>query len=178
VDEETSEADQRAGSAQLCDPARLQQLIHDRLGAAGYQNVGMDHYAKPDDEMVKAQKNKTLWRNFQGYTTHKNCDIYAFGASSISQTRDVYMQNEKNLKQYQERVAAGHLPVERGLRLTHEDQIRRDLITRIMCDMELDTEALASNGVSIFPTNSPMAWPNCRPWLPTAWFGWTRDGLW
>jgi oxygen-independent coproporphyrinogen-3 oxidase len=122
----------------------LQQLIHDRLGAAGYQNVGMDHYAKPDDEMVKAQQNKTLWRNFQGYTTHKNCDIYAFGVSSISQTRDVYMQNDKNLKSYQERVAAGHLPVERGLRLTHEDQLRRELITRIMCDMEIDTRAFGA----------------------------------
>jgi oxygen-independent coproporphyrinogen-3 oxidase len=92
----------------------LQQLIHERLGAAGYLNIGMDHYAKPDDEMVKAQRTKTLWRNFQGYTTHKECDIYAFGASSISQTPDVYMQNEKNLKHYQELVGAGHLPVERG----------------------------------------------------------------
>lgn len=116
----------------------LQQLIHDRLGAAGYVNIGMDHFAKPDDELVQAQRNKTLWRNFQGYTTHKDCDIYAFGASSISQTRDVYAQNEKNLKQYQERVVAGQLPIERGLRLTREDQMRRDLITRIMCDLELD----------------------------------------
>jgi len=115
----------------------LQQLIHDRLGAAGYVNIGMDHFAKPEDELVQAQRAKTLWRNFQGYTTHKDCDIYAFGASSISQTREVYMQNEKNLKKYQERVAAGHLPVERGLRLTREDLIRRDLITRIMCDLEL-----------------------------------------
>ncbi len=116
----------------------LQQLIHDRLGAAGYVNIGMDHFAKPDDELVQAQRNKTLWRNFQGYTTHKDCDIYAFGASSISQTREVYAQNEKNLKKYQERVAAGQLPIERGLRLTQEDQMRRDLITRIMCDLELD----------------------------------------
>lgn len=116
----------------------LQQLIHDRLGAAGYVNIGMDHFAKPDDELVQAQRNKTLWRNFQGYTTHKDCDIYAFGASSISQTREAYAQNEKNLKKYQERVAAGQLPIERGLRLTHEDRMRRDLITRIMCDLELD----------------------------------------
>jgi oxygen-independent coproporphyrinogen-3 oxidase len=115
----------------------LQQLIHERLGTAGYVNIGMDHFAKPEDELVHAQRAKTLWRNFQGYTTHKNCDIYAFGASSISQTRTVYMQNEKNLKKYQERVVAGHLPVERGLRLTREDEIRRDLITRIMCDLEL-----------------------------------------
>ncbi len=119
----------------------LQQLIHERLGAAGYLNIGMDHYAKPDDEMVKAQRTKTLWRNFQGYTTHKECDIYAFGASSISQTPDVYMQNEKNLKHYQELVGAGHLPVERGLKLTQDDHIRREAITRIMCDLEMDTVA-------------------------------------
>jgi oxygen-independent coproporphyrinogen-3 oxidase len=116
----------------------LQQLIHDRLGAAGYVNIGMDHFAKPEDELVQAQRAKTLWRNFQGYTTHKDGDIYAVGASSISQTRSVYAQNEKNLKRYQERVASGHLPVERGLRLTREDMLRRDLITRIMCDLELD----------------------------------------
>ncbi len=122
----------------------LQQLIHERLGAAGYLNIGMDHYAKPDDEMVQAQRGKTLWRNFQGYTTHKECDIYAFGASSISQTPDVYMQNEKNLKKYQELVQAGHLPVERGLRLTRDDHIRREAITRIMCDLELDTEAFGA----------------------------------
>ena len=119
----------------------LQQLIHERLGAAGYLNIGMDHYAKPDDEMVKAQRSKTLWRNFQGYTNHTDCDIYAFGASSISQTPDVYMQNEKNLKKYQELVGSGHLPVERGLKLTREDHIRREAITRIMCDLEMDTAA-------------------------------------
>lgn len=119
----------------------LQQLIHERLGSAGYQNIGMDHYAKKDDEMVKAQRDKTLWRNFQGYTTHKNCDIYAFGASSISQTNDVYLQSEKKIGRYQELVRAGHLPVERGIRLTRDDHIRRDAITKVMCDLELDMDA-------------------------------------
>ena len=132
-----NEADLPAFATRL----ELQQLIHERLGAAGYLNIGMDHYARPDDEMVKAQQEKTLWRNFQGYTTHKDCDIYAFGASSISQTPNVYMQNEKNLKRYQEQVGAGHLPVERGLRLTPEDQLRREAVTRIMCDLEMDTAA-------------------------------------
>lgn len=122
----------------------LQQLIHDRLNAAGYVNIGMDHFAKPEDELVQAQQAKTLWRNFQGYTTHKDCDIYAFGASSISQTQAVYVQNEKNLKRYQERAVAGHLPVERGLRLTHDDQLRRDLISRIMCDLELNYDDFAA----------------------------------
>jgi len=119
----------------------LQQLIHERLGAQGYINIGMDHYARETDEMVVAQRNKTLWRNFQGYTTHKNCDIYAFGASSISQTRDVYMQNEKKIGRYQSLIKAGHLPVERGLRLTRDDHVRREAITRVMCDLELDLPA-------------------------------------
>ncbi len=119
----------------------LQDLIHKRLDAAGYLNIGMDHYAKPTDEMVLAQRTKTLWRNFQGYTTHKSCDIHAFGASSISQTHDCYMQNEKKLGRYQELVGAGHLPVERGLRITHDDHIRREAITRIMCDLEMDMPA-------------------------------------
>jgi len=117
----------------------LQQAVHDKLGVAGYINIGMDHFAKPDDEMVRAQQNKTLWRNFQGYTTHKDCDILAFGVSSISQTETVYMQNEKNLKRYQERIAATGLAVERGLRLNRDDQVRREAITRMMCDLELDT---------------------------------------
>ena len=122
----------------------LQQMIHDRLGAAGYLNIGMDHYARPEDEIIKAQQSKTLWRNFQGYTTHKDCDIYAFGVSSISQTPDTYMQNEKNLKKYQERIGKGGLAVERGLKLTRDDQIRRDAITRIMCDLELDLPSFAA----------------------------------
>lgn len=122
----------------------LQQLIHERLGAAGYLNVGMDHYARPEDEMIKAQQEKTLWRNFQGYTTHKECDIYAFGTSSISQTANAYMQNEKNLKRYQELVAKGGLAVERGLKLNRDDHIRRDAITRVMCDLELDKAAFSA----------------------------------
>ena len=116
----------------------LQQAVNETLGAAGYVNIGLDHFARPEDELVRAQQNKTLWRNFQGYTTHKNCDILAFGASSISQTADVYMQNEKKLKRYQDRVAATGSAVERGLKLTLDDQIRRDAITRVMCDLELD----------------------------------------
>ncbi|MGD9787355.1 MAG: coproporphyrinogen III oxidase, partial [Sulfuricellaceae bacterium] len=93
------------------------------------------------DEIELAQKNKTLYRNFQGYTTHKDCDLYAFGASSISQTEDVFVQNHKDLKRYQALVEEGRLPIERGLRVTAEDKLRRDAITRIMCDLELDKAA-------------------------------------
>lgn len=116
----------------------LQKLTLEKLTAAGYIYIGMDHFAKPDDELVKAQQNKTLYRNFQGYTTHKNCDIIAFGVSAISQTDDVYAQNVKVLSEYRSLLESGQLPTERGLRITQEDKLHRDAITRIMCDLELD----------------------------------------
>lgn len=119
----------------------LQELILDRLTAAGYVYIGMDHYALPGDELVVAQRNKTLYRNFQGYTTHKECDILAFGASAISQTEDVYAQNLKSLRDYRTRIEAGRLATERGLRVGREDKLRREVITRIMCDLELDKAA-------------------------------------
>lgn len=126
---------------QLEQRLALQKLTLEKLTAAGYVYIGMDHFARPDDELVQAQQSRTLYRNFQGYTTHKNCDIMAFGASAISQTEDVYVQNEKVLSKYRSEINAGHLPVERGLRITPEDKLRRDAIARIMCDLELDKVA-------------------------------------
>ena len=121
----------------------MQLLMHDKLAQAGYVYIGMDHFAKPGDELVKAQQEKTLHRNFQGYTTHKDCDIYAFGASAISQTDEVYAQNFKRLLDYESRVDARHLPVERGLRITRDDKIRRDAISKVMCDLSLERKPFA-----------------------------------
>ena len=121
----------------------LQQLLLQRLEAAGYAYIGMDHFAKPGDELVKAQQHKTLYRNFQGYTTHKDCDIYAFGVSAISQTDEVYVQNAKNLSEYQQRIEHGGLATERGLRISRDDRLRRDAIVRIMCDLELNKPAFS-----------------------------------
>jgi oxygen-independent coproporphyrinogen-3 oxidase len=109
-----------------------------RPAEAGYLYIGMDHYARADDEIVKAQKEKTLYRNFQGYTTHKNSDIYAFGVSGIGQTEDVFVQNAKKLADYEQRIGEGRLATERGLRVTAEDKLRRDAIVTIMCDLELN----------------------------------------
>ena len=152
--------------ADLPDPATrlgLQQAVNDALGTAGYVNIGLDHFARPADELVRAQQNKTLWRNFQGYTTHKDCDILAFGASSISQTADVYMQNEKSLKNYQERVAATGLAVERGLKLTRDDRIQREAITRVMCDLELDFAAFGREWGIVFTDYFVDALTELRP---------------
>jgi oxygen-independent coproporphyrinogen-3 oxidase len=141
----------------------LQQAVNESLGAAGYVNIGLDHFARPEDELVRAQQNKTLWRNFQGYTTHKDCDILAFGASSISQTADVYMQNEKSLKRYQDRVATTGFAVERGLKLTRDDQIQREAITRVMCDLELDFAAFGSEWGVTFTDYFADALTELRP---------------
>lgn len=117
----------------------LQEYLLDRLVGAGYLYIGMDHYALPGDELIVAQQNKTLYRNFQGYTTHKNSDVLAFGVSAISQTEDVYVQNLKKISEYRDRIQSGKLATERGVKITREDKLRREAITRIMCDLEINT---------------------------------------
>jgi oxygen-independent coproporphyrinogen-3 oxidase len=108
-----------------------------------YVYIGMDHFARPNDELVSAQRNKTLQRNFQGYSTRGNADIYAFGMSSISQIPDAYWQNEKELPQYYAAVDAGKVPLTRGYVVSEEDKIRRDTIMRVMCDLSLDYAAMS-----------------------------------
>lgn len=116
----------------------LMTLIGDKLTGAGYVYIGMDHFAKPEDELTLAQKNKTLYRNFQGYTTKAQADLIGMGVTSISMVGDVYAQNLKGLTEYQTRVSEGTLPTHRGYRLSKDDLIRRSVITRIMCDLEID----------------------------------------
>jgi len=113
-------------------------LTHERLMDAGYIDIGLDHFARPDDELSVALQEGTLHRNFQGYTTRAGASLYGFGVSSISQTANSYRQNHKTLTAWRDALAAGELPVERGLRLTEEDQRRRELIMDLMCRRELD----------------------------------------
>ena len=114
------------------------KLVIETLTGAGYAFIGMDHFAKPDDELVKALESRTLQRNFQGYSTRGGTEIRGFGVSSISQTARTYRQNHKTLEKYYESLAAGRLPVERGIELTDEDVLRRQVIMRLMCDFALD----------------------------------------
>jgi oxygen-independent coproporphyrinogen III oxidase len=113
-------------------------LAHDRLTRAGYVDVGLDHFARPDDELAVAQRAGTLQRNFQGYSTRAGASLYGFGISSISSTSDTYRQNHKTLPAWRDALARGELPIERGLRLTAEDARRRTIIMRLMCDRRLD----------------------------------------
>ena len=129
---------------------QLLKLTIEKLTASGFDYIGMDHFAKPNDELTLAQKNKTLQRNFQGYSTRGNTDIYSFGISSISQAADAYWQNYKELDTYSERLSHGEAPIERGYVLTEEDIVRRKTIMRLMCDLELDYAALSEQvGVNV-----------------------------
>jgi oxygen-independent coproporphyrinogen-3 oxidase len=108
-----------------------------------YTYIGMDHFARAKDELVVAQRNKTLQRNFQGYSTRGNADIYAFGMSAISQIPDAYWQNEKDLLKYYAALDAGKVPLSRGYVVSDEDKIRRDTIMRVMCDLGLNYAAMS-----------------------------------
>ncbi|MBL9215008.1 MAG: oxygen-independent coproporphyrinogen III oxidase [Opitutaceae bacterium] len=119
-------------------------VAHARLTGAGYVDIGLDHFARPDDELALAQREGTLHRNFQGYSTAAGASLYGFGVSSISSTADTYRQNRKELSEWQADVRAGRLPVERALVLTPEDRRRRTLIMRLMCDRRLDYSALGA----------------------------------
>jgi oxygen-independent coproporphyrinogen III oxidase len=114
-----------------------------KLVAAGYATIGMDHFARPDDELAVAFREGTLHRNFQGYTTRAGASLYGFGMSSISQTDGSFRQNHKELPDYEAALREGRLPIERGYLLTDDDRRRRTIITDIMCARGLDYAALS-----------------------------------
>ena len=108
-----------------------------------YVYIGMDHFARPGDELAVAQQRKELQRNFQGYSTRGGADIYALGMSSISQIPDAYWQNEKDLPKYYAALDAGKTPMVRGYFVTDEDKLRRETIMRVMCDLSLDYSSMS-----------------------------------
>ena len=114
------------------------QLSIEKLTHAGYQYIGMDHFAKPDDELSLAQQQNRLHRNFQGYATHAECDLIGFGITSIGNIGDAYAQNVKTLLEYDTLLKQNQLPLMRGISLSEDDKLRRNIITRLICDFELN----------------------------------------
>ena len=112
------------------------------LTGAGYVYIGMDHFARPDDELAIAQRQGRLHRNFQGYSTHADCDMLSFGISSISKIGPCYCQNVKTLDEYYDRLDNGILPVFRGVELNADDILRRAIIQSLMCHFELSIESI------------------------------------
>ncbi len=135
----------RINEADLPSPdAKLQilQLAIRRLTDAGYVFIGMDHFAKPDDELAVAQRQGRLHRNFQGYSTHAEADLMAFGVSALSKVGPTYCQNYKTIEEYYDALDRDELPVLRGIELTPDDVLRRSIIQALMCHFELSTESV------------------------------------
>jgi oxygen-independent coproporphyrinogen-3 oxidase len=136
---------QRIDAADLPSPEiklALLQLAIDKLGAAGYTYIGMDHFALPDDDLALAQARGSLHRNFMGYTTHADTDLVGLGVSAISHIGASFSQNPRDLSTWQAAIDEGHLPVVRGVRLSEDDQLRGDLIQQLMCQGEIPVSAL------------------------------------
>ncbi len=138
---EMFKAQRQIEAAELPDAALRLALFAralERLSAAGYVYIGMDHFARVDDELAQAQRAGTLQRNFQGYSTHGDCDIVGLGVSAIGRIGESYSQNARDLIGYYAALDAGRLPVMRGLQLDEDDIIRRELIGELMCHGSLD----------------------------------------
>src|ERR1700722_2353436 len=127
----------------------LLKLAIGKLREAGYDYIGMDHFALPGDSLALARQNGTLHRSFQGYTTHANRDLVSFGVSAIGQIGDLYVQNHKALPEYQAAVAGGALPSNRSRSMTRDDRIRKDVINALMCHGFIEIPAIeARNGIA------------------------------
>jgi oxygen-independent coproporphyrinogen-3 oxidase len=121
---------------------RMLQLCIERLTAAGYVYIGMDHFAKPEDDLAIAQRQGRLHRNFQGYSTHADTDLVSCGVSAIGAVGATYSQNVKTLDAYYDALDRNELPVARGTRLGMDDVLRRTVIQKLMCQFELSISTI------------------------------------
>ena len=120
----------------------MMQRALDRLLAVGYVYIGMDHFALPDDDLAVAKRQGRLHRNFQGYSTQPDSDLIALGVSAIGRVGATYSQNAKTLETYEDLLALGQLPVERGLLLSRDDLVRRNIIMALMCQGHVSIESI------------------------------------
>ena len=123
----------------------MERAARDTLNAAGYESVGMDHFAKPEDGLAVAQREGRMRRNFQGYTDDTAETMVAFGASAIGQTKDGFVQNQKEIRAYQVAIAEGRLPIIRGYELTPEDRVRSAIIDQLMCTFACDVAEICAS---------------------------------
>ena len=133
------------------DKLGLLQLAIEKLSAAGYHYIGMDHFALPEDELSVAQQHGGLRRNFMGYTTHAETDLIGLGASSISAIGDCYSQDFRDLPDWEAALDAGRLPIWRGLRLSEDDLLRADVIQQLMCQGRIDINQVEDRHDVDFP---------------------------
>ena len=141
------------------------RMTIEKLIGAGYEYIGLDHFAKPTDELAIAQNNNTLYRNFQGYSTKAGADVYAFGVSAISQFQNIYAQNVKNLKDYYARVDKGIVATAVGYRMTADDHVRKETIMQLMCHLEIDKRDIERKFGINFETYFAVDTPKLAPFI-------------
>lgn len=150
---ESFKAQRQIDAAELPDAATRWALFGralERLSAAGYVYIGMDRFARGDDELARAQRNRTLQHNFRGYSTHGDCDIIGLGVSAVGGIGDSYSENACDLAGYYAALDGGRLPVMRGLRLDEDDLIRRELIGELICHRGVDKAAFGARHRLLF----------------------------
>lgn len=151
------------------DRLAILEMTINTLIDAGYEYIGMDHFAKPTDELAVAQKKGSLYRNFQGYSTRAGADVYAFGISAISQFENIYAQNTKDYKEYNSRVESGELATHVGYRMTEDDHVRKETINQLMCNLEIDKRRIEGRFGIVFDEYFRADLPKLEPFI--------REGL-
>jgi oxygen-independent coproporphyrinogen-3 oxidase len=144
---ELFKAQRRIDAADLPDPKTklsLLELAIEKLAAAGYRYIGLDHFALPDDDLSRARERGGLQRNFMGYTTHGECDLIGLGVSAISHIGDSFSQNPRDLPGWEAALDAGRLPVWRGIELSKDDWLRADVIQQLLCHGRIDVAGIES----------------------------------
>jgi oxygen-independent coproporphyrinogen III oxidase len=142
---------------------QLLRLAIERLGAAGYEHIGMDHFALAQDDLSQALERGGLHRNFMGYTTHADTDLIGLGVSAISHIGSSFTQNARELTIWEAAIDSGRLPLWRGLELNPDDEIRADVIQQLMCRGQIDMAAVESRYAIDFPTYFAQALDQLRP---------------
>lgn len=143
---------------------RLLQTTIEQLTNNGYEFIGLDHFALPQDSLVLHQREGTLYRNFQGYSTFSNCDLLGFGISAISMIGGCYSQHQKaRSRYYQVLDNSDHIPVLRGIELTQDDRIRHHVITEIMCNLHLDLDTISARWQIDAPAYFAHEWQTLQP---------------
>ncbi|HIG40069.1 MAG: oxygen-independent coproporphyrinogen III oxidase [bacterium] len=153
------------------------QLCIETLTASEYVYIGMDHFAKPDDELAIAQREGTLQRNFQGYSTRSDCDLIAFGITGISQIGNTYCQNVKELDQYRTLLGQGRIPVEKGVVIDADDLIRKKVIKSLICQFELSYGEVNREFGIDFQTYFASGLDSLRPMVADELLRLDRDGI-
>lgn len=142
------------GGGELPAPDLTFEILSDtieRLTAEGYEYIGRDSFAKYNDDLAVAHRDGGLCRNSQGYSTHAHCDLVGIGVSSMGRVGDCLSQNVGNLNQYYRRIDAKRLAISRGIKPTHDDRLRAEIINRLMCYSEIDTKAIERRYGILFP---------------------------